>query len=76
MGQFKVTMCASTLGVDDTLWNTLTIKVGEEIEVVEVLEEEWAGGADALSCVRLCDRCAVRGGVNSTVFAVRNLSRV
>jgi hypothetical protein len=59
VGQFKVTMCASTLGVNDTLWDTLTIKVGEEINVVEVLEKEGANGANALSCVWLCDSGAV-----------------
>jgi hypothetical protein len=55
MCQFKVAMRTSTLGMDDTFWDTLTVKVGEEIDVVEVLEKEGADGANALSGVRFPD---------------------
>jgi len=48
-------MRTSTLGMDDTFWDTLTVKVGEEIDVVEVLEKEGADGANALSGVRFPD---------------------
>jgi len=37
VGDFEVTMGASTLCMDDTLGNPLTIKVSEKIDMVEVL---------------------------------------
>lgn len=36
MGHFEVTVSTGTLGVDDTLRNTLAIEVGEEVDMVEI----------------------------------------
>ena len=38
IGNLELSVCTGTLGVDDTLWNTLTIEVSEEVDQVEVLE--------------------------------------
>jgi hypothetical protein len=34
-------MCSGTFGVDNSLWNTLTCKMGEFVEKIEVLKENW-----------------------------------
>jgi len=36
MGYFEVTVGSSTLGMYNTLWDTFPVKVGEEIDMVEV----------------------------------------
>ena len=36
VGNLEVTVGTSTLGVDDTLWDTLSVEVSEEVNVVEV----------------------------------------
>ena len=36
VGDLEVTVCAGTLGVNDTLGNALAVKVSEEVDVVEV----------------------------------------
>lgn len=73
VGDLEVTMGSGTLGVDDTLWDTLTIEVSKEIDVMEVLEKKRAEGAGALSGIGLVDRGTVGGGVDGTVFCVENL---
>ena len=112
VGQFKVTMCTSTLGVNlvvivrseqqrNYLCSERTTRSGirsrskwarrsmwwksEHIAIrwmrylergsAQTLEKEGADGANALSCVWLCDNGAIWGGVGSTVFAVDNLCR-
>jgi hypothetical protein len=42
MGDFKFSESGGTLGMNDTLRNTLAIKVSEQIDQVEVLEQNWA----------------------------------
>ena len=36
MRDLEVSVCASTLGMDDTLRDTLAVKVSKEVNVVEV----------------------------------------
>ena len=45
------TMCSTTLGVDDTFGNTLTVEVREQVDQVVVLEKKGAVLADTLSLV-------------------------
>lgn len=40
MGDFKVTMSPSTLGMHDTLGNPLAIEVSNKVDVVEVYRPE------------------------------------
>jgi hypothetical protein len=42
VSDFEISMSSSTLGVDDSLGNTLTVEVGKLINQVEVLENDWA----------------------------------
>ena len=42
MCDFENTMCTSSFGVDDSLRNTLTCKVGKFVQQVEVLKEDWS----------------------------------
>lgn len=47
------TVCSTTLGVDDTLWDTLAVEVREQVDQVVVLEEERTVLADTLGLVRV-----------------------
>ena len=51
VGGLVETVGTTTLGVDDTLGDTLSVEVREEIYQVEVLEEERAVLADTLNLV-------------------------
>ena len=42
MGNLKLAIGAGTLGVDNALWDALTVEVGELVDQVEVLEKERA----------------------------------
>lgn len=42
MGHFEVTVGTSTLGVDDSFWDSFTVKVGQFVDQLEVLEQNWA----------------------------------
>jgi hypothetical protein len=73
MGNLEVSMGTCTLGVDDTLGDTLTIKVGEEVDVVEVLEKEGSVESSLLSGIRLVDWGTVGGGVDGAVLVLEDL---
>jgi hypothetical protein len=53
------TVRSTTLGVDDTLWDTLAVEVREQVDQVVVLEEERAVLADTLSLIRVGHRNAI-----------------
>jgi len=59
MGHLEVTVSTSTLCVDNTLRNSLSVEVCEEINVVEVLKQERTVKAYSLSSVWLGDWGAV-----------------
>jgi hypothetical protein len=59
MGDLEVTVSTSTFGMDNSLRNALSVKVSEEVNVVEVLKEERAVDASPLSSIWLGDGCAV-----------------
>ena len=50
VSDFEVPMCASTLGVDDTLRDALPVKVGEEIDVVKVCKWSLVEDDDHGTC--------------------------
>jgi hypothetical protein len=50
--------------VDDTLGNALAIEVGQQIDQVEVLEQEGAVLANPLELLGVCNRSAIRCGVD------------
>lgn len=47
VGNLKVSMSACSLGVDDSFRNSLSVKLGELIDKVEVLEEDGASGSSS-----------------------------
>jgi hypothetical protein len=44
-----------------TFGDPLTIKVGEEVDVMEILEKQWAVGRRSLGGIWLRDGCTVGG---------------
>ena len=61
------TVCSTTLGVGNTLWDTLTVEVREQVDQVVVLKKERAILADTLGLVRVRHRNAIGGGVKSVL---------
>lgn len=59
----EVSMSATAFGMDDTLWDTLTVEVGEQINQVEILEEERTILAGSLCLVWVGCRDAIAGCV-------------
>ena len=54
VGDLEVTMGSGALGVDDSLWDPLSVEVGELIDQMEVLKEDWpilSGGDGVLVVV-------------------------
>lgn len=57
----KETVGAATLGVNDALWDTLAVKMRQEIDQVEVLEQERTILADSLCFVWVSCGNAIAG---------------
>ena len=55
----NLSISSSSLGMDDTLGDALAVKVGEQVDEVEVLEEQRTIGANALPGIGIADWCAV-----------------
>jgi hypothetical protein len=59
------TVCSTTLGVNNTLWDTLAVEVREQVDQVVVLEEKRTVLADTLGLVRVghgnAIGCCVKG---------------
>ena len=65
IGNLELSVCTGTLGVDDALWNALAIKVSEEVDQVEVLEQQWAiWSTSSLVCLSMLDWSTIGGGVD------------
>ena len=61
----ELSVCTGALGVDNTLWNTLAIEVGEEVDQVEILEQQWAiWSTGSLVCLSMLDWSTIGGGVD------------
>ena len=57
-------MCTTALGVDDTLRNTLSVEVRDEVDQVEVLKKEWAVDTSTLSLIWVRYWNTIAGGVD------------
>ena len=64
VGNLEFTIGTGALGVDNTLGDALAVKVSEQVDQVEILEQERALGAHALPFRRGLDGAAVGGGVD------------
>lgn len=75
MGDLKLAISTSSLGMDHTLWDALTVEVSQEVDEVKVLKQQRAWlRAKALPRGRVLDRTAIGGGVDRLlVVAVRGL---
>ena len=40
MGDFELSICSRSLRMNDALWNTLAIEMGQQIDQVEVLQQQ------------------------------------
>lgn len=67
VGSLVVTVGTTTLGVNDTLGDTLTVEVGKKVYQVEVLKEKGTILADTLNLVRVRHRDTIAGGVQSVL---------
>lgn len=56
-------MSSTAFGVDDSLWDTLSVEMGDEVDQVEVLEEKWTVGSCTLCLVRMGHWDAIAGGI-------------
>jgi hypothetical protein len=62
---FKHTSVSSgTLGMYNTLWNTLTIKMGQQVNQVEILEQERTILSNSLVSLRVCHGASIGGRVD------------
>jgi 1,4-dihydroxy-2-naphthoyl-CoA synthase len=57
-------VCSSSLGVDNSLRDTLAIEMGQQINQVEVLEQERAILANSLVRLWVLNGAAIGGGVD------------
>jgi hypothetical protein len=55
---------SGTLGVHNTLWDTFTIEMCQQINQVEILKEKWPIVANLLELFRMSYRASVGGCVN------------
>jgi len=58
-------VCSTTLGMDNSFWNPLTVEVRNQIDEVKVLEEKRAVGTGTLGLVGVRDRGAIAVRVDS-----------
>lgn len=64
VGTFEEAMSTAALGVDDTFWNSLAVKMREQINEVEVLDKKGAVLSSSLTLVGMWDGHTITGGVN------------
>jgi len=62
VSKFKVTMSTSTLGVDNSLGNTLSVEVSELVNKMEVLEKKRTSGASRHGVLVVIDGSTIGGG--------------
>uniref|UniRef100_A0A0L0NTX7 Peroxisomal catalase n=1 Tax=Candidozyma auris TaxID=498019 RepID=A0A0L0NTX7_CANAR len=64
VSHLKDTVGTRALGVDNSLWNSLSVKVSKRVNEVEVLQEQRTVLADSLGSKRLRDRTTLGVGVS------------
>jgi hypothetical protein len=57
MSHLKISESTSTLGMDDTLGNSLTIKVSNFIDIVDVLKKDGSSRSNSLTRCLNSNRC-------------------
>jgi hypothetical protein len=67
-------MRSRPLGMDDTLRDPLAIKVGKQVDQVEILQQEGSIETRSLGGVRVGNGDSVRGGVDAVGQYVRELT--
>lgn len=68
VGNLEFTIGASALGVHDTFGDSLTVKMGEQVDQVEVLKEERSVATNALGSLGVHDRTAGGRGVDGSLI--------
>ena len=63
MSNLELAISSSTLCVDDTLGDTLTVEMGQHVNQMEVLEQERTILADSLVLLWVLNGTSIRGGV-------------
>lgn len=61
------TMSTSSLGVNDSLRNSLSVEMGEKVDQVEILEQKRSIDTDSLGLVRMRHGDAIGGGVDAVL---------
>jgi len=72
VGNFESSMSSCSLGVNDTLGDTLSVEVSEGIDQVEVLKEERSLSSSTLSGVWLLKRVTLRVGECGAIRLLHN----
>ncbi len=64
IGNLELAIGTGSLGVDNTLGDSLPVEMGEKINQVEVLKQERTIGANSLPARRMMDGIAIGGSVH------------
>lgn len=67
LGRLVYTVSSRTLSVNDTLWDTLAVEMGEEIDEVEVLEEKRTTLSDSLGLVWVWHWDTIAGSIDGVL---------
>lgn len=73
IGDLELAVGARTLGVDHTLGDSLAVKVGQQVDQVEVLQQERTITANALGSLGVHDRTAIGRGVDRSLIVAVGL---
>ena len=60
----ELAICSGTFRMDNALGDSLAIEVGEKVNQVEVLQQEWAILADTLTGLGVHHRAAIAGSID------------
>ena len=69
---FEFAVCAGTFGMYNTLWNALTIEMGQQIDQVEILEQERAILTNSLVRLWALDGAAIGCGVDWLLVVLKS----
>ncbi len=62
--------------MNDSLGDTLAIKMGQQVDQMEVLEQEGAVLPNSLTGFRIVDGTAIRGGINGLFLVAKRARRL
>lgn len=72
----ELSICTCTLCVDNTLWDTLTIEMCQQINQVEVLEKKRTVCAESLESLGILDGAAIGSGINRLLGVFKGRRRL